>query len=34
MTKKEIKNYGKSVKTRLLTVANESGIPYMTILVR
>ena len=34
MTKKEIKNYGKSVKTRLLTVANESSIPYMTILVR
>ena len=34
MIKKEIKNYGKSVKTRLLTVANESGIPYMTILVR
>ena len=34
MTKKEIKNYGKSVRTRLLTVSKESGIPYMTILVR
>ena len=34
MTKKEIKNYGKSVRTRLLTVSRESGIPYMTILVR
>ena len=34
MTKKEIKNYGKSVRTRLLTVSKESGIPYMTVLVR
>ena len=34
MTKKEIKNYGKSVRTRLLTVSKESDIPYMTILVR
>ena len=34
MTKKEIKDYGKSVRTRLLTVSKESGIPYMTILVR
>lgn len=34
MTKKEIKNYGKSVRTRLLAVSKESGIPYMTILVR
>lgn len=31
---KEIKNYGRSVKTRLLTLSKESGIPYMTILVR
>lgn len=31
---KEIKNYGRSVKARLLTVSKESGIPYMTILVR
>lgn len=34
MTKKEIKNYGKSVRTRLLKVSKKSGIPYMTILVR
>lgn len=34
MTKKEIKNYGKSVRTRLLTVSKENGIPYMTVLVR
>lgn len=34
MTKKETKNYGKSVRTRLLAVSKESGIPYMTILVR
>jgi len=34
MTKKEIKNYGKSVRTRLLAVSKESAIPYMTILVR
>ena len=34
MTKKKIKNYGNSVKTRLLTVSKESGIPFMTILVR
>lgn len=34
MTKKEIKNYGKSIKTRLLKVSKENGIPYMTILVR
>lgn len=31
---KEIKNYGRSVKTKLLTLSKESGIPYMTILVR
>ena len=31
---KEIKNYGRSVKARLLTLSKESGIPYMTILVR
>ena len=30
---KEIKNYGRSVKTKLLTLSKESGIPYMTILV-
>lgn len=34
MKKREIKNYGRSVKDRLLTVSKESGIPYMTILVR
>ena len=34
MKKREIKNYGRSVKDRLLTVSIESGIPYMTILVR
>ena len=34
MKKREIKNYGKSVKDRLLTVSKESSIPYMTILVR
>lgn len=34
MTKKEIKNYSKSVRTRLLAVAKKSGIPYMTILIR
>ncbi len=34
MTKTEIKNYGKSVRTRLLTVSKESCIPYMTVLVR
>ena len=34
MIKKEIKNYGQSVRTRLLTVSKESSIPYMTILVR
>lgn len=31
---KEIKNYGRSVKIKLLTLSKESGIPYMTILVR
>ena len=31
---KEIKNYGRSVKTKLLTLSKESGIPYMTIVVR
>lgn len=34
MTRKEIKNYGQSVKNRLLTVSKDNGIPYMTILVR
>lgn len=34
MTKKEIKNYGRSVKVRLLTVSKENDTPYMTILVR
>lgn len=34
MKKREIKNYGRSVKDRLLTVSKESGILYMTILVR
>ena len=34
MKKRDIKNYGRSVKDRLLTVSKESGIPYMTILVR
>lgn len=34
MNKKEIKNYGKSVRARLLTVSKESRVPYMTILVR
>lgn len=34
MKKREIKNYGRSVKDRLLTVSKESDIPYMTILVR
>lgn len=34
MIKKDIKNYGRSVKARLLTVSKDSGIPYMTILVR
>ena len=34
MTKREIKNYGRSVKNRLLTISKENNIPYMTILVR
>ncbi len=34
MTKKRLKKYDKSVKARLLTISKESGIPYMTILVR
>ncbi len=34
MTKREIKNYGRSVKERLLTLSRNSDIPYMTILVR
>lgn len=34
MTKKGMKNYGRSVKARLLAVSKDSGIPYMTILVR
>ena len=34
MKKKEIKNYGRSVKDRLSTVSKENDIPYMTILVR
>ncbi len=34
MKTREIKNYGRSVKDRLLTVSKGSGIPYMTILVR
>lgn len=34
MMKKDIKNYGRSVKTRLLAVSKENAIPYMTILVR
>ena len=34
MKKREIKNYGRSVKDRQLTVSKGNGIPYMTILVR
>ena len=34
MIKKDIKNYGRSGKARPLTVSKDSGIPYMTILVR
>ena len=32
--KKEIKDYGQSVRNRLLTISRQSGIPYMTILIR
>lgn len=34
MTKKTITNFGMSVKNKLLSISKESGIPYMTILVR
>lgn len=34
MKKKEITNYGKSVRDKLLTLSKDDGIPYMTILVR
>lgn len=34
MTKREIKNYGRSIKTRLLKISKDNDIPYMTILVR
>lgn len=32
--KKEIKDYGQSVRNRLLTISRQNGIPYMTILIR
>lgn len=31
---KDIKNYGRSVRDRLLTISKEEGIPYQTILTR
>ena len=31
---KTVKNYGKSVRTRLLNLSKEEGIPFMTLLVR
>ena len=31
---KEIRNYGKSVRDRLLNLSKEEGMPFMTVLVR
>ena len=34
MSKEEIKNYGKSIRTKLLNVAKKEGVFYQTVLTR